>query len=126
MFYSGAHLSEIIKMLRELDEKKLVYLNDFCRYGLFWERGRKHHDLIYVLAEFVDKVKQVKGRVGKHINMRESGDEVVSQALLPSPRIVILPRICYYERSPLACYPRYCNGKVCCLLSFNYFVNESL
>jgi len=72
LFYSGARLSEVIKMLRELDKKKLVCPNGFCRYGLLRERGRKRCDRIYLSVELVDRVKRVRGRVRKYRNAREN------------------------------------------------------
>lgn len=48
LYYSGARLSEVIRMIQAFDEKKLVCFDGFCRYALFWSRGRKRCDWIYM------------------------------------------------------------------------------
>ncbi len=47
LYYSGARLSEVLKLLREWDNKRLVCNEVFCRYKMKWMRGRKRCDYIY-------------------------------------------------------------------------------
>jgi len=74
LYYSGARLSEIIKMIKEFNENNLVYFEDkgFCRYGLFWHRGRKRCDWIYIPKEYIPSIRKLKKRIGKYDNIRDN------------------------------------------------------
>jgi len=72
LLYSGARLSEIVKMLREWDEKKLECFNDFCRYRLKWFRGRKRCDYIYFPKQLLDRILRFAHRVGRYDNLRKN------------------------------------------------------
>ncbi len=72
--FSGARLSEVIKMMREFDIRKLVCFSDFgfCRYGLFWSRGRKRCDWIYFPISYIDRIQRLKGRIGTYQTIRDN------------------------------------------------------
>jgi len=74
LYFSGARLSEVVKMLREWNEKNLkcFYEKGFCRYELMWERGRKRCDYIYFPIEYVEKIRKYAGKVGKYDNLRKN------------------------------------------------------
>lgn len=70
LYYSGARLSEVIRMIHTFDEKKLVCFDSLCRYALFWSRGRKRCNLIYMPRDLVDGVKELE-KVGSYDNIRD-------------------------------------------------------
>jgi len=69
--YSGARLSEIVKMIREWDEARLICFEGFCRYKMKWHRGRKRCDYIYLPSRFLDEIRRYAGKIGKYGNLRK-------------------------------------------------------
>ena len=61
LLYSGVRFTEAVKLLNEFSEDKLECFNSFCRYAVFWLRGRKRCDWIYLPKELVDLLKEWKG-----------------------------------------------------------------
>ncbi len=61
LLYSGIMFSEAIKLINEFDEDKLECFNRLCRYGLFWMRGRKRCDWIYLPIKLVEKLRRYEG-----------------------------------------------------------------
>ncbi|MEM4619841.1 MAG: integrase [Desulfurococcaceae archaeon] len=74
LYYSGSRLSEIVKMLREFDERRLLCTDVYCRYFLAWRRGRKRCDYIYFprfLLQEIDRVRE-KERIGTYDTIRDN------------------------------------------------------
>ena len=76
LLYSGARLSEVVKMLKTWDGSRLACFEDrgFCRYGLFWHRGRKRCDWIYMPMFLVGKVEEMlskKRAIGNYDTIRK-------------------------------------------------------
>ncbi len=72
LLYSGARLSEIVKMIREWDDKRLFCTNTWCRYRLKWRRGRKRCDYIYFPRHLVEKIQRYAHNIGKYDNIRRN------------------------------------------------------
>ncbi len=72
LLYSGARLSEIVKMIREWDNKRVFCTNTWCRYRLKWRRGRKRCDYIYFPKYLVEKIPRYTHRIGKYDNIRKN------------------------------------------------------
>lgn len=58
--FSGYRLEEAAKVINEFDERRLVCLDGFCRYGLFWRRGFKRCDYVYAPASLWLEVRSLK------------------------------------------------------------------
>ena len=61
LMYGGIRLSEAIKLINEFDEARLECFGSYCRYELFWSRGRKRCDFIYVPTELIKENREYKG-----------------------------------------------------------------
>jgi len=61
LLYSGVRFSEAIKLINEFDESKLECFDSFCRCGLFWLRGRKRCDWVYIPKKLLDKLRRFRG-----------------------------------------------------------------
>jgi len=61
LLYSGVRFSEAFKLINEFDEDQLECNDEFCRYPLFWTRGRKRCDYVYLPRYLVDDLKKYKG-----------------------------------------------------------------
>ena len=63
LLYGGNRFSEVVKLINEFDREKLVCFEDkgYCRYGLFWKRGKKRVDWIYMPMELVPEIERFKG-----------------------------------------------------------------
>ncbi len=62
MLYSGIRFSESVKLVNEFDESKIECFQGFCRYELFWSRGRKRCDWVYLPIELVKEIEKHRGR----------------------------------------------------------------
>ena len=62
LLYSGVRFSETIKLINEFDESKLECFEQHCRYGLFWTRGRKRCDWVFIPRDLIEKLRKYKGR----------------------------------------------------------------
>ncbi|MEM4619998.1 MAG: integrase [Desulfurococcaceae archaeon] len=74
LYYSGSRLSEVIKMLKEFNEERLVCTDVYCRYFLGWRRGRKRCDYVYFprfLLQEIDRVRE-KERIGTYDTIRDN------------------------------------------------------
>jgi len=68
LLYSGVRFSEAVKLINEFDERGLECFDEFCRYPLFWSRGRKRCDWVYLPAFLVDELRRLRGAyVGKNL-----------------------------------------------------------
>ncbi|MEM1672982.1 MAG: integrase [Archaeoglobaceae archaeon] len=74
LYYSGARLSEAVKMLKEFNEERLVCMDVYCRYFLGWRRGRKRCDYIYFPRFLVSEIGRVreKERIGTYDTIRDN------------------------------------------------------
>ena len=61
LLYSGIRFSEVIKLINEFNESRLECFDGFCRYSMFWIRGRKRCDYVYLPVKLVRKLRQWKG-----------------------------------------------------------------
>jgi len=61
LLYSGIRFSEVIKLVNEFNESRLECFDGFCRYSMFWIRGRKRCDYVYLPVKLVRKLRQWKG-----------------------------------------------------------------
>ena len=60
LLYSGTRFSEVIKLINEFNEERLECFEGFCRYSMFWARGRKRCDWIYLPVKLVQKLRMFK------------------------------------------------------------------
>ncbi len=72
LLYSGARLTEVVKMVREWDDGRLVCFEEFCRYKLKWRRGRKRCNWIYFPRRLLTRIARYAGRIGKYENLRKN------------------------------------------------------
>jgi len=61
LLFSGVRFSEAVKLVNEFDESKLECFENHCRYALFWSRGRKRCDWIYLPMLLVEELKKYRG-----------------------------------------------------------------
>jgi len=61
LMFSGIRFSEGVKLINEFNESKLECFNEFCRYAMFWQRGRKRCDWIYLPKNLVEELRKQKG-----------------------------------------------------------------
>jgi len=61
LLYTGARFSEIIKLINEFDETKLECFENHCRYAMFWSRGRKRCDWIFLPKHLATEIQKHKG-----------------------------------------------------------------
>jgi len=71
LLYSGARLSEVVKMLRDWDEGRLECFDEVCRYRLKWIRGRKRCDYIFFPFKLLSKIHKYVHRVGSYETIRK-------------------------------------------------------
>jgi len=71
LLYSGARLSEAVKMLREWDESRLECFGEICRYRLRWLRGRKRCDYIFFSRRLLDRIMKYVHKIGKYETIRK-------------------------------------------------------
>jgi len=60
LLYSGIRFSEAVKLLNEFSEDKLECFDSFCRYAMFWLRGRKRCDWVYIPKKLLDKLRRFR------------------------------------------------------------------
>ncbi|MEM4620234.1 MAG: integrase, partial [Desulfurococcaceae archaeon] len=74
LYYSGSRLSEVVKMLKEFNEERLMCADVWCRYFLGWRRGRKRCDYIYFPRSLLQEIVRVreKERVGTYDTIRDN------------------------------------------------------
>jgi len=72
LLYSGARLSEVVRMLREWSEDRLECYDDFCRYRLKWFRGRKRSDYIFFPSRLLQGIMKYAHKVGRYDNLRKN------------------------------------------------------
>ena len=61
LIYSGIRFKEVIKLINEFDESKLECFEHHCRYPLFWWRGRKRCDWVFLPRDLVEELRRYKG-----------------------------------------------------------------
>jgi len=68
LLFSGVRFSEAVKLINEFDEDGLECFNEFCRYPLYWQRGRKRCDWVYLPAFLVEELRKLRGAyAGKNL-----------------------------------------------------------
>ncbi|MEM1961795.1 MAG: integrase [Sulfolobales archaeon] len=74
LYFSGARLSEVVKMIQDFDERELTCFQDrgFCRYYLVWSRGKKRCEWIYFPATLTEYLKMWRGKIGKYDTVRDT------------------------------------------------------
>jgi len=71
LLYSGARLREVIKMLKEWDERRLECFNDICRYKLAWIRGKKRCEYLFFPSKLLQMIRKYAHQVGSYSTVRK-------------------------------------------------------